>query len=88
MDLGQDQFAQTRPRTGGQQPDIVRHLDQTDRDGAQRSGSRDRSIERGLRLEMILTLANRDPGPGADRGADTRGELGVSVETGADRGTP
>ncbi|EMA65853.1 30S ribosomal protein S5 [Halorubrum kocurii JCM 14978] len=84
--LGLLDLAEPVARAGGEEAEVVGHLVHAARDRAERAVRLGHRVVGGLRLEVVLRLAERRPGLVGDvLGGELR-ELGVGVEAGPDRG--
>ena len=84
---GRRDLREAGARARAHEPEVVRDLRQRDRDGLERARGLDERVAGGLRLEGV-GRAPRSSRPVSRRElvAHARGELGVRVQAGADRG--
>ena len=72
--LGQPELAEAAARAGAEEPDVVRDLDQADRQHVERAGQLDHRVVRGERLEFVLRGDERQAGDLCDLLRELLGE--------------
>ena len=78
-------FPQSATGAGREQTDIAGDFVQRNGDGRELAVRLDASVLGGLRLEVVLRLAERNPGRFHQPGDGFPSEFGMRVESGADR---
>ena len=84
LGLGQGELAQAGPRPHPQQADVRRDLPQAERDRPDRAVGGDLDVKGGLGVEVVVGLADGQPGEGGQPAARPQGELGMRVDPRAD----
>ena len=83
---GQSDFADAAARAAAEPADVVRDLEQADRDRFELPARLDHRVLRALRFKMVRRFAELDPGPLLEMAHHLCREIRVPVQAGADCG--